>query len=300
MVQKFKYILFQTNFRKVWRRSGESDFYFYSITDKSLKLVAKDARTAEISPDGLKVGFERDGNLFVFDFVTQDEIQLTDDADEYFYNGRFGWVYEEEFGLAQAWAWSPDSKFIAFWKSDERKVPIFQMTDYSGQHAQYVNVPYPKVGDPGPEVQIGVINLDQKTIKWMDTSDEGGYIPRIYWTSEPGKIAIVQLNRKQNHLKLFFNDAISGKGELIMEEISEQWIDVFDFTVILHFFVFPEDKKEFYWVSDRDGWSHIYRYDYQGNLINQVTKGNWEVLKINGINPKNNTIYYTSTENSPP
>ncbi|HLK96501.1 MAG TPA: DPP IV N-terminal domain-containing protein, partial [Hymenobacter sp.] len=115
-------ILFQTNFRPVYRRSGVSDYYVYSVADKSLKLVAKDAQTAELAPDGQKVGYERGGDLFLFDFNTQRETQLTDDAKPAFYNGRFGWAYEEEFGLAQAWEWSPDSKFIAFWQSDERQV----------------------------------------------------------------------------------------------------------------------------------------------------------------------------------
>src|SRR5690606_21752681 len=114
-----KYLLFQTNFRPVWRNAGVSDYYFYAIADKNLQLVAKDARTAELSPDGKMVGYERDGNLFVYDFATQKETQLTTDASEKIYNGRFGWVYEEEFGIAQAWVWSPDSRYIAYWQTDE-------------------------------------------------------------------------------------------------------------------------------------------------------------------------------------
>ena len=295
-----KYILFQTNFRPVWRRSGISDFYFYSVKDKSLKLVAKDAQTAELSPDGTKVGYERGGNLYVFDFATQKETQLTFDAKDYFYNGRFGWAYEEEFGLAQAWIWSPDSKYIAFWQSDEREVPIFQMTDYSGQHPEYVKVPYPKVGDTNPEVRIGVINVAKKSNQWMDVKLAGGYIPRLYWTSKPGQLAIVHLNRKQNHLKLFFNNADTGAGKLIMEEKSDTWVDVFDFFAgIMHLFFFPEDKEEFLWISDRDGWSHIYRYDYNGNVLNQVTNGEWEVTRVEAVDSKNNVIYYTGTEASP-
>lgn len=295
-----KYILFQTNFRPVWRRSGISDFYFYSVADKTLKLVAKDAQTAEISPDGTKVGYEREGNLFVFDFASEKENQLTFDAEPFFYNGRFGWAYEEEFGLAQAWSWSPDSRYIAFWQSDERHVPIFQMTDYSGQHAEYVNVPYPKVGDKNPTVRIGVLDIQDKTNQWMKVDLDGGYIPRIYWTSQEGKLAVVHLNRKQNHLKLFFSDVKTGESKLIMQEKSEAWIDVFDFFAgIMDLFFFPEDREEFLWISDRDGWSHIYRYDYQGKLINQVTRGEWEVTRVEEVDSKSGTIYYTSTEKSP-
>ncbi|MGK7392367.1 MAG: S9 family peptidase [Candidatus Cyclobacteriaceae bacterium M2_1C_046] len=295
-----KYLLFKTNFRPIWRRSGISDFYFYDVKDKSVELVAKDAMTSELSPDGKYVGYERGGNLFTYDFNSKKETQLTNDAEEYFYNGRFGWAYEEEFGLAQAWKWSPNSEYIAFWQTDERDVPIFQMTDYEGQHNEYVKLPYPKVGDTNPSVKIGAIDISSGEKVWMDLDLDGGYIPRIYWTSVPGQLAVVHLNRKQDHLKLFFYDVKTGKGKLVMEEKSEAWVDVFDFFAgIMHLFFFPEDKEEFLWISDRDGYSHIYRYDYNGNLLNQVTKGNWEVVRVEAVDSKSNTIYYTSTEGSP-
>lgn len=300
--QDSKYLLFQTNFRPVWRNSGVSDYYYYSLEEKSMKLVAKDARTAEVSPDGKKVAYEREGNLYVFDFATEKETQLTSDGNEKenVYNGRFGWAYEEEFGLVQAWMWSPDSRYIAYWQTDERAVPIFQMTDYAGQHPDYVTIRYPKVGDQNPEVRIGVIDVQDNFRQWMNVKTEGGYIPRLYWTSVPGQLAVVHLNRPQNHLKLFFCDAKTGQEKLIMEEKADAWIDVFDFFAgIMHLFFFPQDRQEFFWISDRDGWSHIYRYDYSGKLINQVTKGNWEVVIVNQVDSKHNTIYYTSTEESP-
>ncbi|MDN5214274.1 S9 family peptidase [Fulvivirgaceae bacterium BMA12] len=298
--QDSKYILFQSNFRKVWRRSGISDYYFYSLKDKTLQLVAKDAQTAALSPDGQKVGYERQGNLFVFDFESGKETQLTSDAAEHFYNGRFGWAYEEEFGLAQAWVWSHDSKYIAFWQSDERDVPIFQMTDYSGKHAEYVNVRYPKVGDMNPTVKIGVIDVAARSNQWMDVALKGGYIPRIYWTARSGELAIVHLNRKQTELKLTFHDVKSGKGRSIMQEKSDKWIDVFDFFAgVDHLFFFPPDTEEFFWISDRNGWSHLYRYNYEGKMLNQVTRGEWEVTTVEGVDSKKGTIYYTSTEKSP-
>src|SRR5699024_7239140 len=118
------YLIFQSSFRPVYRRSGISDYYLYSIEDETLELLAKDARTAELSPDGRKIGYERGGDLFVYNLETEKERRLTDSAREYLYNGRFGWVYEEEFGLAQAWEWSPDSNYISYWQVDERELPI--------------------------------------------------------------------------------------------------------------------------------------------------------------------------------
>lgn len=295
-----KNILFQSNFRPVYRRSGISDYYVYSVADKSLKLVAKDAQTAELSPDGQKIGYERGGNLFVFDFATQQETQLTDDAKPAFFNGRFGWVYEEEFGLAQAWEWSPDSKFIAFWQSDERQVPMYRLTDYKGFDEKYDSLPYPRVGDTNPIVRIGVIEIANKAKQWMNVDLGDGYIPRIYWTSLEGQLALMHLNRKQNHLQVYMANVRTGDARQIMEETSNTWVDIFDFFAgINHLMYFPTGVQEFYWVSDRDGYSHLYRYNYSGKLLNAVTSGKWEVTYVHYIDPKTKKVYFTSTEASP-
>ncbi|MEN7546906.1 DPP IV N-terminal domain-containing protein [Rapidithrix thailandica] len=295
-----KFILFQSNFRPVWRNSGKSDYYFYTLANKSLKLVAKNARTAEVSPNGQMVGYEREGDMFFFNFADEKETQLTTDAQSEFYNGRFGWAYEEEFGLAQAWKWSPDSRYIAFWQSDERDVPVFQMTEFAGQHAEFTKIRYPKPGDTNPSVKIGAVDVTSGEKKWMDIDLKGGYIPRIYWTARPGHLAVVHLNRAQTHLTLYLCDVTTGKSKVIMEEKSEVWIDVNDFFAgIDDLFYFPKDVEEFYWVSDRDGWSHLYRFDLDGKLLNQVTKGEWDVTYIHNIDPKKQIVYYSSTEESP-
>ncbi len=295
-----KNLFFQSNFRPVYRRSGISDYYVYNVGNKALRLVAKDAQTAELSPDGKQVGYERGGNLFVFDFATQKETQLTNDAKPAFYNGRFGWAYEEEFGLAQAWAWSPDSKFIAFWQSDERNVPIYRLTNYQGFRETYDSLPYPRVGDRNPTVRIGAIEISNGKKAFMNVEGQQGYIPRIYWTSQEGQLALVHLNRKQNELNLYMTNARTGDAKVIMTETSRTWVDVFDFFAgVNHLFEFPQGVNEFYWVSERDGWAHLYRYDYSGKLLNQVTKGNFEVSTIQHIDPKAKKVYFTSTEASP-
>ncbi len=295
-----KYIVFRTNFRPVYRRSGISDYYLYSIETGELTLLAEDARTAELSPDGEKIGYERNGDLFVYFIDSGIEKQLTDSGKEFFYNGRFGWVYEEEFGLAQAWEWSPDSKYIAYWQTDERDVNIHMVADYSGQHVEYEPIPYPKVGDENPEVRIGTLNVKSGEQQWMEVELGDGYIPRIYWTANEGQLAVVHLNRKQNHLKLYFCDVTAGNCDRRFQEESKYWIDIFDFFAgISHMFYFPQDHKEFFWISDRDGWSHLYRFNYQGELINEVTHGEWEVTKVHAIDYDDKRIYYTSTEVSP-
>jgi len=296
-----RFIVFQSNFRPIYRRSGISDYYYYEVESGELNVLVKDAMTAELSPDGSKVGYEREGDLFVYDLDKEKEIRLTDSGAENFYNGRFGWVYEEEFGLAQAWSWSHDSKYIAYWQTDERDVELFVSTDYSGTYPEYVEIPYPKVGHDNPKIKIGTVDVESGENNWMGLDLKDGYVPRFYWTSQPGTLAIVWMNRPQNHLQLHFFDASSGNGTLIMEEKNENgWIDVFDFFAgIDHYFFFPEEMEQFFWVSERDGFNHIYRYNYSGEVINQVTDGDWEVTNIHAINPSSEFIYYSSTEESP-
>ncbi len=296
----YSHILFQCNFNPIWRYSGNSDYYVYSLEDKSLELIVEQAFSAEISPDGKKLGYGRDGDLYGFVFETGEHIRFTSDAREQVYNGRFGWAQEEEFGLVQGWSWSGDSRYIAYWQSDETEVPIYKLTDFSGHHPEYMEVPYPKVGDNPPQVKIGVIDTEDNTKKWLDIDLSGGYIPRIYWTSKPNTLALMWMNRIQSHMTIRFYDVNSGSSELVMEEESDAWIDIFDFFAgNLHLVYFPEDLQEFFWISERDGWAHIYRYDYSGNIINQVTEGQWEVKGIEAIDTKRKKLYYVSTEIAP-
>ena len=297
-----KHLLFQTNFRPIFRRSGLADFYMYSIPEKTLQLVAKDARTAELSPDGRTMGYERGGDMFVYDLASKTERRLTTGGSDTIFNGAFDWVYEEEFGLAQGWKWSKDSRHIAFWQTDERGVPIVQLTNYEGHHPDWMKVAYPKVGDHNPRVRIGVVHIGNGNTDWLEGQDTivDHYIPRIYWTSDPNTLAVLTLNRAQTQANLYFYDVSTGARRLVMQEKSDKWIDIFDFFAgVQDYLYFPDGLSEFLWVSDRDGYQHIYRYDYTGKLLNQVTRGNFMVTRVEAIDPKARTIYYASTEVTP-
>ena len=173
-----------------------------------MQLATKGARTGELSPNGAMLGFERDGDMYVTTLATQQpSSRLTRDATEHVYNGHFDWVYEEEFGLAQAWKWSPDSRYIAYWQLNDSAEPEFQLTDYAGVHPKWEKVVYPKVGDQNAKVRIGVVNVATGQNTWLDTGETGEfYIPRIYWTSRADTLAVITLNRPQNTMKLFFFD----------------------------------------------------------------------------------------------
>lgn len=297
----FTHILFRTNVRPVWRYSGIADYYLYSLREEVLTPVADSAFTAELSPDGEKVGYGKNGELFVLNLKSGRHQQLTHDAGEDLYNGRFGWVYEEEFGKVQAWEWSPDSRQIAYWQSDERHVKPFVSTDYEGTYPEYTDLPYPKVGEENPTVRVGIVDIQSGDNHWLDVEQGDGYIPRIYWTARTDELAVAHLNREQNHLTLFLADSKTGRVEPIFEETSTTgWIDLFDFfSGADDHLYFPTGREEFFWLSDRDGWQHLYRHNYQGELINQVTHGPWEVSYVHRIDPEEETIWYESTEPSP-
>jgi dipeptidyl-peptidase 4 len=294
-------LVFQANFSPIYRYSGNSDYYYYSLDEGRLDLIAESAFTTQLSPDGKKVAYHREGELYLFDLQTRSETQLTHDSQQHFYNGRFGWVYEEEFGKVQAWNWSHDSRYIAYWQTDERHVERFVSTDYAGSYPQYTDIPYPKVGSENPIVKVGIIDTQTGDKQWADIEIGDGLIPRIYWTANPGQLAIVWMNREQNHLKLYFHDVLSGRANLIMEETDENgWIDVFDFFAgIDDYLFFPENRTEFFWISDRDGYKHLYRYDYDGNLMNRVTEGDWRVTNVFAVNTGQERIFYESTEEDP-
>jgi dipeptidyl-peptidase-4 len=299
--QDSRHLVFQTNFQPIYRRSGISDFYIYSLADHSMQLATKGARTGELSPNGAILGFERGGDMYVTNVSTHTEKRLTRDSSEHVFNGHFDWVYEEEFGMAQAWKWSTDSRYIAYWQLNDSAEPEIQLSDYSGLHQDWEKIRIPQVGDSNATVRIGVVNVATGQNTWLDTGEKGEfYIPRIYWTSRPDTLAVITLNRPQNVMKLFFFDVRTGGRRQVLSETSKTWIDVYDFYAgVDDMMSFPADSHEFFWLSDRDGFQHLYRYDYSGKLINQVTHGNWSVTRIEGTDARGQTIYYTSTEASP-
>jgi dipeptidyl-peptidase-4 len=299
--QDSKHLVFQSNFQPIFRRSGISDFYIYSLADRSMQLATKGARTGELSPNGAMLGFERDGDMYVTALSNHQEKRLTSDASEHVYNGHFDWVYEEEFGEAQAWKWSPDSRYIAYWQLNDSAEPVIQLSDYSGLHQEWEQLRSPQVGDSNATVRIGVVNVGSGQKTWLDVGEKGEYyIPRIYWTSRPDTLAVITLNRPQSKMTLYFFDVRTGGRREVMSETSKTWIDVYDFYAgVEDMMTFPSNSNQFFWLSDRDGFQHLYRYDYSGKLVNQVTHGNWSVTRVEGSDARNQTIYYTSTEASP-
>jgi dipeptidyl-peptidase-4 len=292
-----KKILFSTDEEPIYRHSSKASYYYYEIASKNLSLLSKAGkqRLATFSPDGTKIAFVRDNDIFMVDLITGKEKQVTKDGRvNEIINGATDWVYEEEFAFSQAFFWSPDSKNIAFYRFDESKVKEYQLTYYGDLYPEQYKYKYPKAGEDNSKIRLFIWNVSSEKSKPVDIGQEDDiYIPRVKWTEDPAVLAFYRMNRHQSKLELLLADANSGKSHVIYTEENKDYIEIND-----HWY-FLQDKSGFLLSSEKDGFRHIYLYTMDGKLIRQVTSGKWEVTEIAGIDEPNNRLYYVSTEVSP-
>jgi len=280
-------------------KTGGSFGIFNSKTKSFRMLSDTSAEQAiiKLSPDGKKIGFVRANNLFEMDIASGKETQLTFDGSDNILNGRFDWVYEEEFSIIDGWQWSPDSKRIAFWRLDQSAVPAFPLVRYSEKdaHAEVETMRYPKAGDPNSLVQIGVVGVEDKKMLWLNLGTNPDiYIPRIQWTKDPNILSMQRLNRGQDTLELMLANVSNGSMKTILTETDSAWLDVErdDLT-------FLKRSKQFVWVSFRDGYTHVYLYTLDGKLERQITKGAWDVTDVLGVDEEKSMVYFIAAKESP-
>ena len=291
-------LLFSTEKESVYRHSFRTHYFVYKRKSETLiPLFQFKQQYAKLSPDGNKVAFVVDNNLYVKDLLTNKIVQVTNDG-EYTktINGMPDWVYEEEFTLKNGFEWSPDSKKIAFYRFDESAVKEFQMPLYYELYPQQYTFKYPKAGETNSVVSIHVYNIDQSKSLKIETGEETDlYYPRLKWTSDPNTLCIIRLNRLQNKAELLLGDANSGSSRIFYTEENDKYISEFtdDFATFLN------DGEQVLILSEKNGFMHFYRYSIDGKLINQVTEGDWEVDEFLGVDEENGFVYYTSTEASP-
>ncbi|MBE7640641.1 prolyl oligopeptidase family serine peptidase [Salegentibacter sp. BLCTC] len=287
-------ILLSTNVEQIYRRSSRGIYYIYDVEDKTLtKLSDNKVQEPTFSPDASKVAYVFENNIYIYDIASGKETQVTTDGEiNKIINGVTDWVYEEEFAFVRAFDWNKTGTHLAYLKFDESKVPEFSMDMY-GQDlypSQHV-FKYPKAGETNSEVSLYTYELAANESEKVELGDyEDFYIPRIKWTQDPEILSVQVLNRHQNDLDLIFVDAEDNETEVVMNETDEAYID------ITNNLTFLEDNS-FIWTSEKDGWNHIYLYDEDGELENQVTKGNWEVTNYYGYDKDSKKIFYQSTEN---
>lgn len=289
--------LLLTDVEYIYRHSFHASYFVYDLKDKTLRPLSENGkqRLATFSPDGSKVAFMRDNNLFIKDLASEKEIQFTSDGlYNHIINGAPDWVYEEEFGFSQGFFWSPDGAKIAYYKFDESKVKEFQMEMFEGLYPDWYSFKYPKAGEDNSVVEVYVYDLaTQKSVK-MDTGEETDiYLPRVKWTETNNLLAIQRLNRHQNHLEILAADAVSGKTRVVYDETNKYYIDITDDWTFL------EDGKSFLMTSERSGYNHIYLCYLDGTEPRQLTKGNWDVTAVYGFDAKRREVYFQAAKNSP-
>lgn len=299
-----QWALIQTNTKKVWRYETIGDYYLFNLKTKSFKKIGKGMQVsslqfAKISPDENWVAYVSGHNIYAEELKSEKIIQLTKDGSKYLINGTFDWAYEEEFFCRDGFRWSPDSKQIAYWQVNATGVKNYLMINNTDADYPYaVAVEYPIAGEKPSPVKIGVVSLDAKKTKWMETPDDskwGSYIPRMEWVPNGKEIILQHLNRKQNTSQLLIASVQTSKSRVIYKEEAKTWIDImplWDSHYANGGWDWLADGKHFLWANESDGWRHFYLQSIDGENPVCITPGQYDVMKTARVDFKNHRLFY--------
>lgn len=294
-------LLIYTNSKKVWRYQTRGDYWVLDMATRQLKQLGKGLPSsslmfAKFSPDASKVAYVSDHNLYVEDLASGAVKPLTKDGTRRFINGTFDWAYEEEFGCRDGFRWSPDGKSIAYWQIDATRIRDFLMIDNTDSIYSYtVPVEYPKAGQSPSACRIGVVDIDKGATTWLQVpgDPQQHYIPRMEWVPGKNELILQQLNRKQNQSKLLVCNPANGSVRTLFEETDEAWIDVksrWDDDDITGW-DWIRNGAAFIWVSEKDGWRHLYNIDLNSGKAALITPGNYDVINICKTDEAHRSIY---------
>jgi len=299
MSQDERKVLIKTDIEFQWPHQPKSNNYVFDRNRGEFSKLGsseKKQQFAELSPDGRRAAFVQNNNLYWTDLQNGEGeiVPVTSDGEQNrIINGSTDWVYSEEFDFAKAWFWSPDSEWIAFYRFDESGVEDHVITAWNESHPDLMRLKYPRAGEDNAEVSIGIYSIQTGETVWLELPDDTEYVPRIEWIKDSGILTIKTLNRLQNHLKLFFVDPDAGIPENVWERSDDTWIDIDDNLTFL------SGGNSFIYLSDEDGYNHLYHHDLSSDEKEQITSGEWEVTEFLGIDENTSTVYYISTEISP-
>lgn len=287
-------LILATEGESIYRYSSRALYYVYDINAKKLIQISEDKiQEPTFSPDGKKVAYALENNLYIFDIATQTTAQITFDGKKNeIINGTTDWVYEEEFAFVRAFEWNTGSTKLAFIRFDETNVREFSMDIYgTGLYPTQSVFKYPKAGEANAKVTLHVYDIEKNVINpiTVNKTYSDFYIPRLKWTRDASILSAQFLNRSQNALDLWFIDTEDETSELVLEETDKAYVDITDNLTFL-------EDNSFVWTSEKDGFNHIYHYDSKGRLKQQITEGNWEVTEFYGLDEKQGVVYYQSTE----
>lgn len=295
-----KKILLFTNTEKVWRYNTRGDYWVLHLEKNELSKIGKDRPAsslmfAKFSPDSRSVAYVSEYNIYAEDVASHTVKKLTQDGHRKLINGTFDWVYEEEFNCRDGFRWSPDSRSIAFWHVDATKIRDYYMINTTDSvYSRIIPVEYPKVGQPPSPVKIGVINVAGGQIKWMNIEGDPSqhYITRMEWSSAD-ELIVQQLNRKQQESKLMYCKIKDGSARTFWAENDRAWVDLNTDEPVGWTWV--NKGQDFLWVSEQDGWRHIYKISRDGKNTSLLTKGNYDIGDIKAVDEVNNYVYFTAS-----
>lgn len=292
--------LIYTNARRVWRYPTRGDYYLVSMTGNEIRQIGKgrpesSLQFAKFSPDGSKVAYVSEHNVFVEDLATGEIKKLTDDkGTRKLINGTFDWVYEEEFFCRDGFRWGPDSKSIAYWQIDANQIRDYYMLNTTDSvYSKVIPVEYPKVGEKPSPARIGVVDIASGQTRWMNVpgAPDENYIIRMEW-SGPGEIILQQLNRRQNESRVMLANTATGEAKTIYSETDEAWVSTLnEWRPEVKGWDWLSSGKEFIWFSEKDGWRHLYRVGRDGKEM-RITTGDYDVIDLLNVDEKSGYVYF--------
>jgi dipeptidyl-peptidase-4 len=306
-----KKVLIYTNTKKVWRLDTRGDYWYYDLGTNKIKQLGKGRPAsslmfAKFSPDGKKVAYVSEYNIYVEDLESGAIKALTKNGNRKLINGTFDWVYEEEFSCRDGFRWSPDSRQIAFWQIDAMGTKDYLMVNNTDSiYPQAVPVEYPVAGEPPSKYKIGVIDILSGKTNWMKIPDDTvwrTYVPRMEWAANNNELIIEHLNRKQNESTVMLCNVRTGMSRSIHKEKDEAWIDIlptWDTDYANGGWDWLNNGQEFLWASEKDGWRHLYRISRDGKKEKLITNGKYDVMEIAALDEPGGYIYFhASPENA--
>ncbi len=294
-------LLVFTNSRRVWRQNTRGDFWVLDLDGGTLRQLGGDATPstlmfAKFSPDGTRVGYVRENNLYVEDLADGRITQLTPDGSRTIINGTFDWVYEEEFGLRDGFRWSPDGRSIAYWQLDAEGVRDFLLINNTDSLYSFViPIQYPKAGTTNSSCRVGVVPADGGPTVWFEPSDDlrNHYVARLEWAANSDEIVMQHFNRLQNTLEVILGDARTSAMRTVLTDRDSAWVDVVDDLQWL------DGGAAFTWMSEREGWRHLYRVARNGDAVEDLTPGTFDVENVAQIDEQGGWVYYVASPENP-
>ncbi len=300
-------LLIFANAQRVWRYETRGDYWVLNLNTDKLAQLGKGLAEAslmfaKISPDGKKAAYVSNRNIYVEDIASGQIKQLTEtDGQPRLINGTFDWAYEEEFSCYDGFRWSPDSKSIAYWQIDASGIKDFDIINYTDDiYSKVIPIEYPKVGQAPSAARIGVVDIKKGKTKWMNIpgDPQQHYIPRMEWAANSSEqIMLQQLDRKQQVSKIMYANASTGEAKTIYEEKDEAWVDV---RTIWNEdnpagWKWINDGREFLWISEKDGWNHLYSISRDGKNIRLVSDGDYDIIDPIMYDEKTDNVYFTAS-----